>query len=183
MHGHDQDDHELGDALRRVAPPAPFDRDGLHARIDATVTEREGRAHGAHGRLHGILVWGRRAAAALAIFASGTLVGRASAAPGSDDPEMRYVPATTWGVVPPGQVPMSIQGAGTGYVAALALYSELRDRLTPAQRDQARQAALAVLSGALAELAAAGDGRLPEDVLNTVLRYGVQAGDPVMRYQ
>ena len=186
MH-HDHDDRELGDALRHVAPSAPFDREGLRARIDAAVTEHEGRGHGARGWRHGILVWGTRAAAVLAIFSGGTFFGRVSAAPARAEPDMMaYVPAAMWGVVPPSQVSMSIQGAGTGYVAALALYGELRDRLTPAQREQARQVALAALSGALAELAAAGDGRLPEDVLGAVLRYGVQTGgpgNPVVRCQ
>jgi hypothetical protein len=126
--------------------------------------------------------WIARAAAAGVVFALGAWYGRANApliAPAQPVPGM---PAGTL----PAELPLSIQTAGTGYVASLAMLSEMRDRLTPDQREQARQVALAVLSGAIAELAIAGDGRLPDGVLQTVLSHGVPVGgptDPVVRYR
>ncbi len=53
---------------------------------------------------------------------------------------------------PPLSVPTSIQAKGTEYVAALARLTELSQELTPEEREQSRQVALAVLYGAALEL-------------------------------
>ncbi|NIQ55568.1 MAG: hypothetical protein GWN71_20055, partial [Gammaproteobacteria bacterium] len=48
--------------------------------------------------------------------------------------------------------PLSIQSAGTEYVARLARLSTEAEQLTPAEREEARQVALAILYAATLEL-------------------------------
>jgi hypothetical protein len=185
MTNHPDDlDSELREAMHAASPPAEFQRDALRDRIAGSLAERA-RSAPSRGRppAHIAAVWLARAAAAVLIFALGAFYGRANA------PVVESVSSNAFAALEatlPANVPLSIQSAGTGYVASLALMSGMRDRLTPEQREQARQVALAVLSGAIAELATAGNGRLPNGVLETVLSYGVPTGgptDPVVRYR
>ena len=185
MSNHPDDiDAGLRDALRDAAPPAGFDAGALRDRIDSSIAGRATPVpwhRAAPIRL--AVPWIARAAAAGVVFALGAWYGRsnAQAITPADPASGPFVAGTL-----PAQLPLSIQSAGTGYVASLAMLSEMRERMTPEQREQARQVALAVLSGAIAELASAGEGRLPDGVLQTVLSYGVPAGgptDPVVRYR
>ena len=185
---HDRPDPALRDALRAAASAADFDAERLGERIAATIAERPSPAvaplHGKR-RTPALWLWTGRAAAAALVFLGGALYGRLSA-PAVDPapPVTAFVTPGAQDALLPAQVGIAIQAAGTGYVASLALLSEMRERLTVVQREQARQVALAVLTGALAELAAAEDGRLPNGVLRTVLSHGVTTGgpgDPVVR--
>jgi hypothetical protein len=187
-HSH-EDDSRLRDALRDAAPSARFDAETLRARIEESVArgpERAGRSH-RRPRYRLLLFWSARAAAAVALLIIGAWYGRRSA----ESESMRLIPAYQAMTAQPDlfrpvNVPLSIQSAGTGYVASLALLSEMRDQLTPEQHEQARQVALAVLIGAIAELAAGENGALPNGVLAAVLGHGVSTGgidDAVVRYR
>ena len=183
-HHPDDLDPTVRDALRGAAPRADFPKGALRERIETSLSARA-RSEPLRTRppARAAITWFARAAAAAAMFVLGAWYGRANAPVVT--PAASNAFAALAGTLP-AQVPFSIQSAGTGYVASLAMLSEMREQLTPEQREQARQVALAVLSGAIAELATAGDGRLPNGVLATVLSYGVPAGgptDPVVRYR
>lgn len=186
MHDHDERDPNLQTGLEDVAPPATFHAERVRARIETSLAANPSGAHLARTSARRAWLWTARAAAGLAVFLGGALYGR-YAAPAAVSPAA--APAIAFpapDAVSPAQVALTIQGYGTGYVASLALLAEMRDRLTPEQRDEARQVALAALSGAMAELAAAEGGHLPGAVLRTVLHHGVAAGgpgNPVVRYQ
>jgi hypothetical protein len=187
-HSH-EDNTRLRDALRDAAASPRFDTESVRERIEDSVArgpERVLRPHrGPDYRL--LLFWSARAAAAVTLLIVGAWYGRRSA----ESESMRLMPAyqAVTGqpdLLRPVNVPLSIQSAGTGYVASLALLSEMRDQLTPEQHEQARQVALAVLIGAIAELAAGENGALPNGVLAAVLGHGVSTGgvdDAVVRYR
>jgi hypothetical protein len=162
----------LSELLRTVEPPARFDVDRVRDRI-----ERSARRHAMR---RDAMLWTLRAAAASAFFLLGSFYSNRAAT----DIGLRQlgridgINVATPGASPLASLvgatlPMSIQHSGSGYVASLAALTELRDRLTPEEREVARQVAISVLAGAIAELASAGDGRLPPEVLQAVLGQGV----------
>jgi hypothetical protein len=180
----ERDDSQLAEALRHASPSAPFEREALRDRIERSTLAGGAVAVALRiGPRRLVLRWTARAAAAAALFLGGTWYGRSLAPAAVNRPSGVSTQAAA---VPPDQVPLSIQSAGTGYVASLALLSEMHDRLSPEQRDQARQVALAVLSGAIAELVATEDPQAPARMLRTLLSYGIPTGgpgDPVVRYR
>lgn len=185
------------DLLAQLEPSAEFDATALRQRIaasirdqervDAVLTGAEDRGPeptGIHIRVSraSTLAWWRRgalqAAAAIALFALGLALGRTNL----DEPVRRDgltaprlstdLPITNAAAVPTAvpadRVALSIQNAGTGYVSSLALLSEMRAELTPNERRQAREVAVAVLAGALAELLLSGDEVEPESLLRSL---------------
>jgi hypothetical protein len=163
----------LSELLRAVAPPARFPVERVRERIE--------RAARRHSWKRGAMLWGFRAAAAAAFFFAGSFYASRAATDiglrqlgrldgiGEATPRISYANAS---------LPMSIQQNGSSYVASLAALTELRDRMTPEEREIARQVAISVLAGAIAELALAGDGRLPPEILQAVLGQGVPAAAP-----
>lgn len=179
-----RDDRELARRLRELEPPADFPAAELEARIAASVAETEpsrsastaDRGHAepsptprpASGR------WPLRLAAALAFFALGLATGRlTSDAPTAGDLTVAYqddVRSQVDGAPLPAQVAperlaYSIQSAGTGYVSSLAQLSEMSAQLSPDERRQAREVAVSVLAGAIAELMLEWDESEPGDLL------------------
>lgn len=153
----------LTELLRSVAPPARYDVDRVRDRI-----ERSARRHSWR---RGALLWGLRAAAAGAFFMLGTYYTQLVAT----DIGLRQLgrldgisQATPVRVMAGASVPLSIQQNGSGYVASLAALTELRASMTPEEREVARQVAISVLAGAIAELALADDGRLPPEIVRAV---------------
>jgi hypothetical protein len=167
----DTGDRELQEALRSQAPPAPFDEEGIRRRVESTLAP--GALGGGRRRLElaAVVRASLRLAAALAIFAGGALAGRMSAVPGSPVAIGMIDPSTGIPtVIEPVDVPLSIQSSGTNYVSSLALLSDLGGALTAEQRAQAREVAVAVLSGAIAELLLSDDTSDPADLLRTLAR-------------
>lgn len=181
----DREDRDLLDALRAQAPPAVFDEARIRQRVETTVS---GPGHeAARGRRRSVLATAVRAtlrlAAALALFAGGAVAGRVTAVPrqpvaiGMFDP-VSDVPF----VVEPSDIPLSIQATGTDYVSSLAMLSEMEAALTPEQRTQAREVAVAVLSGAIAELMLSGLSADPESLIRTLTGEAASSavGDPLL---
>ncbi len=151
---------ELAEASPRAEFPATEIRQRIAQSVGGDLSPRSGAAvpHGMTpppraGR------WLLQAAAAVLLFAGGVTVGRwnpSTPQPASDDLVVATTARSTTSraltQLEPRSVPLSIQQAGTSYVSSLALFSEMNAQLTPEQRRQAREVALAVLSGAVAEL-------------------------------
>jgi hypothetical protein len=187
MNEQDNVDRSLGEALREVAPQADFDSDAIRERIEASLQQDGLGGYGGTTRSRSAWwVWPLRIAAAVSLFVGGGVVGRATMEPMFLQPVVpSYIPGTATPSLLPSEIPFAIQAAGTQYIASLALLSELQDRLTPLQLDQARQAAVAVLSGAIAELRVTDDARSSARLLRTLLSLGVPTGgpgDPIVRY-
>ena len=168
-----RDTDRLTELLRTVAPSARYDVERVRDRI-----ERSARRH---SWKRGAFLWGIRAAAAGAFFLLGTYYAQIVAT----DVGLRQLGRLDGiGEVTPrlssanASLPLSIQRSGSGYVASLATLTELKDRMTPEEREVARQVAISVLAGAIAELALAGDGRLPPEILQAVLGQGAPTAGP-----
>ena len=153
----DQPMTELGE----IDPKAQFPASAIRGRIADSIAAEPGSAvadvRPTEAPQRGW--WLLQAAAAILLFGGGLLVGRWSTPapdPGvtfTDFPEVARQSSSSPGSrFEPGHVPLSIQQAGTSYVTSLALFSEMNAQLSPEQRRQAREVALAVLSGAIAEL-------------------------------
>ena len=142
--------------LQRPDRPADFDPerrgfDGIETPGPTTVGRSTRR-------------WVQRLAAAAGFFALGLMLGRTTAerpSPAVQDLAFQLEASTSSPTgassaipapIAPERVAFSIQASGTDYVSSLALLSEMRSQLTPEERQQAKEVALAVLGGAMAEL-------------------------------
>lgn len=172
----------LREGLRRDFAPPAFPEDEIEARIRASVARRRQRTprgdrpappRWSGGTAQAVLA----AAASLVLFIGGVEYGRRTAVP----PPAASAPGPE--VVAPVEqavsLPLSIQSAGTRYVAALARFSGQSDALAAEERQVAREVALAALYGATVELLReAGE----DDVLSLVAemvaaRRGITVGD------
>jgi len=128
------DDKPLDETTRHLlseldGAPA-FPREEIRARLRSTLRPPRSR-------------WPRIAgavAASVLLFALGIAIGRWSAGPGT--------PSAS----PVANLPVSIQSEGTEYVAAVTRFAQEAGRMTPIEREQAREASLAVMHGAAWEL-------------------------------
>jgi hypothetical protein len=160
----------LAELLRAVAPPARYDVERVRDRIARSARR--------HSWRRGAFLWGLRAVAAGAFFLLGTYYTQLVATDvglgqlGRIDGIREAAPVR---VMAGASVPLSIQESGSGYVASLAALTELRSSMTPEEREVARQVAISVLAGAIAELALAGDGRLPPEILQAMMGQGAPA--------
>jgi hypothetical protein len=172
-----ENDREWREQLRASVDRPPFPALRVAARIAESIAVSKSPHAASAGQIpprqFAWQPWVARLIVASAVYAAGLWTGQSFA------PEaVAWRPARDDAAVPsihPADVPFSIQASGSRYIAAVALLAELRSRLTAQQREAARAAAMAVLSGALLELAEAGDGALPAEVLPLVLRAGVRA--------
>ncbi len=94
-------------------------------------------------------------AASLAIFVAGAEYGRRVASP-VVVPQETEAAALAAEPAFAASVPLLIQTYGSQYVAEMARMSETIDQMTPEERQQAREVALAVLYGAATEILRAG---------------------------
>ena len=147
-------DPETSELLASVEPGADFPRDAIRERIRASVARREASEPPTSPRSPWLKV-GAAIAASLVIFVAGAEYGRRVAAPGVPS---QATEATGLAVEPAfaASVPLSIQTHGSQYVAEMARMAETIDQMTPDERQQAREVALAVLYGAAAEILRAG---------------------------
>lgn len=157
--------------LREIAEAPEFPRERIRARIRHTLTSR---ATPARSPRRPVPVLAGLAASVL-LFVAGAAYGRWSASPApAASGRTAALPAAT-------ELPASIQAEGTRYVAALTRLTESADSLTPEQREQARQVALAVLYGAALELMRyAPEDPVAADVYRSVVpqrRRGYDAGE------
>lgn len=189
MSEHDRDPSaKVREALRAAAPPAPFDSGAMRERIRASI-EHAGPSGGPWWDRGRIRLWVPRMAAAIALFAGGVATGvlvADSETPGPVIIRQMAAGGGTLGDPTPSEVPLSIQAAGTRYVASVALLTELQDRLTPAQLDEAREVAFSALSGALAELVGTRDDDTAGRIVQTLLSRGLPAragSDPIVWYR
>ncbi len=184
------DGPELNAQLRRLEPPAVFDERALRERIRASAAALDGHAppgessfanhapprDATGGRGSQGLRWLQRAAAAAGFFALGLVLGRATdAGPTLDAPRLQpRVGATaphssaTPAPIAADRLAVSIQASGTHYVSSLALLSEMRSQLSAEERQQAKEVALAVLNGAMAELLAEGDAAERDELFEAI---------------
>lgn len=147
-------DEALREALRRGYASPPFPAEEIEGRVRASVARRRTEPSPRHaaappwwrgGTVRTLLA----VAASLALFVGGMEYGRRTSGP---------VAGAGGAVGPAGAVqqpvslPLSIQSAGTRYVAQLARFSGQADALTPEERRTAREVALAALYGAAVEL-------------------------------
>ena len=143
-------------ALRRKAPSPPFEADGTRRRIEATIGGATGdpgsRPHWWGSVLRPVLA----IAAGIALFIAGVEYGRSRAArPAQPAPAPEPVPML---VLEAPSLPLTIQSAGSQYIASLARLTEAADRLSPEQRLVAREVALSALLGAALELVREDEG-------------------------
>jgi len=152
-------------ALGAARPPAAWPAAEIEDRIRGTIAWRHRRVMGLpassilrSGTVRALLA----AAASLAVFIGGAEYGRrlgASQAPPIAEAAGPAVPVENV------SLPLSIQSAGSRYVASLARFSETAPSLSPEQRQTAREVALALLYSATIELVR--ESR-DDDILRTV---------------
>ncbi len=129
------------------------------------------------------IAWALRIAAAVAFFTLGLLSGRGSVLTPvtlvSDTQSVgESAGAPLWNasavpkMVNPSELPFSIQTTGTGYVSSLSLLSEMKEQLSPTELQQAREVAVAVLSGAIAELLVSTDGASQSELMEVLAGRG-----------
>jgi hypothetical protein len=137
-------DPRIADLLRKELAPPAFSKDEVKARVAATLrTRRDGRDIDRRWFVHPVVRTAMAAAAAVLVFVAGSEYGRRIAAAngaGIAVPEMEL------------SAPISIQSAGSRYVASLAQFTEQAPELTAEEREEARQVALAIMYAATAEL-------------------------------
>lgn len=137
-------------ALKETFQAPSFPGSEIEARLEQSVREA-GRSR-TRGSTHSI--WASpvmrtvlAAAAALVLFIGGAEYGRRTAAPVTVLAEGAFNPSTSELALP-----ISIQTAGSDYIATLAQYSDQASSLTEAERQEAQDVALAVLYGVVIEL-------------------------------
>lgn len=155
---HRDPDDRIREELRDRFPPAPFPEAEIEDRIRTSLARREG-APGATPKPPGAgSTPGWRgettrtvlaAAAALVLFIGGMEYGRRTATPPGYPAPVTAAPGP---VEAAESLPLSLQSAGSRYVASLARFSEEAESLTPGQRQVAREVALATIYGATLEL-------------------------------
>ena len=140
----DKLDPRIADLLRKEHAPPAFPKDEVKARVAATLrTRRHRRDADQRWFLHPVVRTALAAAAAVVVFVAGSEYGRRTGAingAGNSVPEAAL------------SAPISIQSAGSRYVASLAQFTEQSPELMPEEREEARQVALAILYAATAEL-------------------------------
>lgn len=122
-------DDSIRDLVRDAHPRPPFPAVAIRRRIARSRGQR--KPAGLLGRV------ALAVAAALLVFVGGAEYGRRTAAPASPEVE---------------PTPLAIQAAGSRWVAHLAAFTDSAPALAPAEREQARQVALAALYAASIEL-------------------------------
>ena len=152
----DRLDHETSELLASEEPGAPFPRDEIRDRIRASVERRRNPGVAAESRVPWLKIGGA-IAASLMIFVAGAEYGRRVAAPIETAPVATVTAAPEPAIA--ASLPLSIQTHGSQYVAEMARMAETFEELSPDEREQAREVAIAVLFGAAAELLRA----VPED--------------------
>lgn len=147
-------DDRLSEALKEGWPRASFPRREIEERLEHTlgrragtsVPQRAGRAWWRGSTARSVLA----AAASLLLFIGGMEYGRRTAVPErpimSTADELTPIPAA------PASLPLTIQSAGSEYVASLARFNGEAAGLSTEQRRVAREVALTVLYGAALEL-------------------------------
>lgn len=181
----------LREALKRDFATPRFPGAEIEDRIRASVARRGTRSQDGNGPAPPWWSGGTTravlaAAASLVLFVGGMEYGRRTAVPIAPVAPTVGPGATTSGPVAgateaaePTSLPLSIQSAGTRYVATLARFTGEADGLAAEERRLAREVALAALYGAAVELLReAGE----DDVLRAVaemvaVRRGTMSGD------
>ncbi len=137
-------DPRIADLLKREHTSPTFPKDEVKARVAATLRTRRDRSD-AERRwfIHPAVRTALAAAAAVVVFVAGSEYGRRTAAING---VVNSVPEMTL------STPISIQSTGSRYVASLAQFTEQSPELTPEEREEARQVALAIMYAATAEL-------------------------------
>jgi len=139
----------LQDRLREAFPPPDFPRVALRERIEETLGStdrsrvRAGRPRMRARSIHPAVRAALAAAAALMVFVAGSEYGRRTATPTDSGRPAASTPVNT---------PLLIQASGSRYVADLARFVEEAPRMSPEEREDARDVALSVLFAATTEL-------------------------------
>lgn len=147
-------DPQTSELLASEEPTADFPRDAIRERIHASVARRRAAEAATSPRLPWLKV-GAAIAASLVIFVAGAEYGKRVAAP-VVAPQVAEAMAMAVEPAFAASVPLLIQTYGSQYVAEMARMSETIDKMTPDERQQAREVALAVLYGAATEILRAG---------------------------
>ncbi len=147
-------DPETSELLAFEEPGADFPRDAIRERIRASVARFQ-VAEPATSQRSPWLKVGGAIAASLVIFVAGAEYGRRVASP-VVPPQTTEATGLAVEAAFAASVPLSIQTHGSRYIAEMARMSETIDQMTPEERQQAREVALAVLYGAAAEILRAG---------------------------
>jgi anti-sigma-K factor RskA len=153
-------DPRIARLLEREQAPPPFPKDEVKVRIAETLRRRRERTGPSQKRWYVGPLWrpALAAAAAVLVFVAGAEYGRRTAVGAS---EAAAVPAAGL------SAPISIQSAGSRYVARLAEFTQQASTLTPEEREEARQVAVAILYAATMELL---QDQENDELLNAVAR-------------
>lgn len=146
-------DDQIGDGVREAYPRTVFPKAAIAERIAATLGSRS-PDHGSRfrrPRRHGLFQALLAAAAAIAVFVGGAEYGRRSLTPS---------PAPAPDVTP--GIPLAIQASGTRYVSDLTRFAQNAPGLSASEREEARQAAVAILYSAVIALQTEADDELLE---------------------
>lgn len=147
----DWTDGRIGEQLRDAFSPPEFPEREIRSRIRQTLKSvgSESDTLRDRTRRHPVVRTVLAAAATLMVFLAGSEYGRRTAEPTA--PEAGGVQEGT---------PVAIQTSGSRYVANLARFAEHAPALGTAEREEAREAAVAVLYAAVTELLAQEDDEL-----------------------
>lgn len=164
-------DEQVGERVREAYPRADFPREAIAARIESTLEKRasEPVASPRWARRHPVMPALLAAAAAVTLFIAGAEYGR------------RTVPEPARPAAVEAGTPLAIQESGTRYVADIARFADLSPELPRAEREEARQAAVAILYAGILALQEEQDEELleaAEGLMHSLRRSQQQTASP-----
>jgi hypothetical protein len=164
-------DEQVGERVSEAYARAAFPREAIAARIESTLETRASepvaslRWHRRHPVMPALLA----AAAAITLFVAGAEYGR------------RTAPEPVQAAEGEAGTPLAIQESGTRYVADIARFAVLSPGLPRAEREEARQAAVAILYAAILALQEEEDEELleaAEGLMHSLRRSQQQTASP-----